>query len=91
MSNTTTVPYGLTPQAMQACAEDLAVIAQKYNLTLGTNLKLEMTSSSKPGCSEVSVTAITDDGKKRSLVRIVLKRDESTKQDLGLKMGLYKS
>ncbi|WP_298610711.1 hypothetical protein [uncultured Thiothrix sp.] len=91
MSNATAVPYGLTPQTMQACAKDLAVIAQKYNATLGKNLKLEMSNSSKPGYSEVNVTAITDDGKKHSLVRIVLKRDEPTKHDLGLTMGLYKS
>lgn len=91
MKPVTNQQHGLNPQAMQACAEELAAIAQKYNSTLGTNLKLEMTNTLNQGCPEVNVSAITQDGKRHSLVRMILKRDEPTKQDLGLKMQLYKA
>lgn len=80
--------YGLSASVLQACATDLAAVVQKYNPQLQGELKLELLSRSEPGQHEISVQALTSDGKEHSLVRIILK-GTSKERDLNFKFDLH--
>lgn len=77
----------MTPTLLQACAEELANVAQKYSPSLGGSMQLH--AHSRQGAYEIRVMTQQQD-KEWCLVKLVLKGAPVVQRDMNVQVGVSK-